>query len=453
MNAQLRTSRFLVASFAAAILVGTLLLMMPFSWAAGQPPIGFVDALFQSTSAICVTGLASIDIGTRLSFLGELVLLVLIQVGGIGILTFSNLTLSSVGRRIGLHQRTLISESHGALPHLDPRSLVRQVFVYSLTFELLGAFILTLRFALDYEPHVALWMGLFHSVSAFCNAGFSPFRDNLIRYSNDPVVNFTIMGLIVFGGLGFVVFADLRHAVHQWWLGQRTRLSLHTRVVVRSTVFLILAGAVIVVLLEVGNAATGSGLWHRGMTALFLSVTSRTAGFNTVDMGALTNTTLLIVILLMLVGGSPGSTAGGFKTTTLAAIWAIVVSKVRNRPRAELLDRSIPADVQAKALTNFAGFIAIALLGTILLESIEHGGMPRTAVGASFLDHAFESTSALCTVGLSVGITPTLSDPSKLVLVGLMFLGRVGPVLVGYSLVGLRRRVAYTLPEETLSVS
>jgi len=340
MNAQLRTSRLLVGSFAAAILIGTLLLMMPFCSAAGQEPLGFVDALFQSTSAICVTGLATIDIGKRLSFLGELVLLVLIQVGGIGILTFSNLTLSSVGRRIGLHQRTLISESHGALPHLDPRSLVRQVFVYSLSFELLGALVLFMRFALDHEPHVALWMGLFHSVSAFCNAGFSPFSNNLIGYADDPVVNVTIMGLIVFGGLGFVVFADLRYGVHQWWQGRRVRLSLHTRVVVRTTLFLIAAGAVVVVLLEVGNAATGSGLWHRGMAAVFISVTSRTAGFNTVDMGALTNTTLLIVILLMLVGGSPGSTAGGFKTTTLAAIWAIIVSKVRNRPRAELLDRA-----------------------------------------------------------------------------------------------------------------
>lgn len=453
MNAQLRTSRLLVASFAAAILVGTFLLMMPFSRAAGQRPIGLVDALFQSTSAICVTGLASIDVGTRLSFLGELILLALIQVGGIGILTFSNLTLSSVGRRIGLHQRTLISESHGALPHLDPRSLVRQVFVYSLTFELLGALLLFMRFALDYPPHVALWMGLFHSVSAFCNAGFSPFRDSLMGYRNDLFVNVVVMGLIVFGGLGFVVFADLRYAVHQWWQGKRTRLSLHTRVVVRTTAFLIVAGAVVVWLLEVGNGATGGGFFQRLLACAFISVTSRTAGFNTVDTGALTNTTLLIVILLMLVGGSPGSTAGGFKTTTLAAIWALIISKIRNRPRAELLDRSLPSDVQAKALTNFAGFLAAALLGAILLQSIEHGGESRMEGGSSFIDLTFEAVSALCTVGLSVGITPSLSDPSKIVLVLLMFLGRVGPVLVGISLVGLRRRVDYTLPEETISVS
>lgn len=453
MNAQLRTSRLLVASFAAAILVGTFLLLMPFTWAHRAEPVGFVDALFTATSAICVTGLTTFDIGTRLNLLGQMILLVLIQIGGIGILTFSNLTLSSVGRRIGLHQRTLITESHGALPHLDPRSLVRQVFIYTLSIELLGAFLLSVRFALDFPPHVALWMGLFHSVSAFCNAGFSPFPDSLVRYSGDLFVNAVVMGLIITGGLGFVVFADLRHAVHQWWLGKRTRLSLHTRVVVRTTVWLIVAGTVLVALLELGNGATGVGVVHHVTDSLFLSVTARTAGFNMVDMASLTNPTLLVIILLMLVGGSPGSTAGGFKTTSGAAIWALIVSKIRNRPRAELLDRSIPVDVQAKAITNFAGFLALSLLGTVLLQAIEYGGQAHRTVGTSFIDHAFEAVSALCTVGLSVGVTPTLSAPSKLVLVMLMFLGRVGPVLVGLSLVGLRRRVDYTLPEETMSVS
>ena len=412
------------------------------------------DALFTSTSAVCVTGLTVRDTGTELSFFGQVIVLALIQIGGLGILTFSNLLILAHRGRVGLSERMVIEQTHGLLPSVSPVKLLWNVAIYTLAVEACGAVVLALRFLLHYDQGLprALWIGLFHAVSAFCNAGFGLFANSLADYSSDWVVNATVMVLVVMGGIGFVVAADAGAFFQRWRSGEQSRLSLHSRLVLRTSLLLIGGGTALIFLLELTGKAMPRPIGTHVLDSLFLAVSARTAGFNTVETSQLTNATLLVVMMLMVVGGSPGSTAGGMKTTTLATLYALLSSHVRNRRGVQILDRRLGTEVIAKALTTATGFLAAIILGVILLQITELFGQPHALHRGKFLEHLFEVVSALGTVGLSTGITASLSGAGKLVIVCCMFVGRLGPVLVAASVVGRLPRIHYSYPEEDVIV-
>ncbi|MBF0143091.1 MAG: hypothetical protein HQL59_06490 [Magnetococcales bacterium] len=449
-------SRLVVVSFAGTILIGALLLFLPIAQAPEAAPVSWVDALFTSTSAVCVTGLAVFDVGTTLSLPGQVALLGLIQVGGLGFLTLSTFVVSRLHARkkgMSLEQRHLLEISHGAVETVSPALLLRAILLFTLITELVGALFLFARFSESHSPGWAWWLSVFHAISAFCNAGFGLFPDSLMAFRSDPLVSVTVMFLIVLGGLGFIVVADLTLRARGLLRHRRAPLSLHARLVLITTALLIVLGAVPIALLEWGGQAMGGETGTVILESLFLSVTSRTAGFNTVDTGLLTGPTLFLVILLMAIGGSPGSTAGGMKTTTAAVCYALLSSKARNRPRVECLKRSIPDDTVNKAILVVTGYILAIVLGVLLLQLTEAGQRPFNRTGDNlFLAHLFEVVSALGTVGLSTGITPKLGTGGKLVLIVLMYVGRVGPLLLATAFVGRVSKVRYTYAEENVNI-
>jgi trk system potassium uptake protein TrkH len=448
---EFHASRVLVLSFAAAI-VAVAAALLGYAAADEQTRLSFIDAAFTATSAICVTGLIVKDTGSDFGFWGQAIILCALQMGGLGILTFSNLIILAQRGRLGLEQRVAMGETHGALPYVSPARLLRYIVLYTFALESLGAVALSLRFARDFPLGKAIWLGTFHAVSAFCNAGFSLFTTSLEAYRDDPVVNATVITLIILGGIGFIVVADLATWMTARRKSGKRRLSFHTRVTIGTTLVLLPAGAILVFALEMtGEAMAGSWLQH-GMESVFMSVTARTAGFNTVPVGQLTNGALLVIILLMVVGGSPGSTAGGMKTTTLAALYALVSSRVRNRPKTELLDRSLPGEVTAKALFTACGFLLLIIGGVLALQVTELYGVPHGDRHSDFLAYLFEVVSALGTVGLSTGVTASLSSAGKCVIIACMFVGRLGPLVVANSLLGAQKRADYTYPEESLIV-
>ncbi|ABK46087.1 cation transporter [Magnetococcus marinus MC-1] len=446
--------RLVVQSFAMVIIIGALLLFTP--WSAADPaghPVSWLDALFTSTSAVCVTGLVTLDTGQDFSFLGQAVILALIQVGGLGFLTFTNFFIAIQGGRLDFMRRAMLATTHGTLPgEVHPGALLRHIVLFTFALEGVGAVLLTGRFALEMPFTEALWMGIFYSISAFCNAGFGLLSDSLMPYRDDPLVNLTIMGLIVTGGLGFVVFTDLSHRLVLWRRGQPGRLSLHSRMVLIMTGILVPLGTVLFFLLEQGGTAAGENGVSSALSALFLSITSRTAGFNTIDTARLTAPTLYLVILFMAVGGSPGSTAGGMKTTTVGIMAAMLMSRLRNREGVEFLDRTIPAQAVLTAMLTFAAFAVLAVAGFLALLISETGLQAYDPAHDRSLALLFETVSALATVGLSTGVTAGLSAIGKVIIIVLMFVGRLGPLVLGLTLMGRRPRERYKLPDESVNV-
>ncbi len=448
-------ARLLILTFMFLIAVGTLMLLQPSCTPDGRP-LDIVSAFFTATSAVCVTGLIVLDTAKDFSAHGQLVILLLIQLGGLGILTISNWMWLALRRKASPYDRFLVAQTIGSTSRLHPREVLRRVFAYTFAFELAGAVLLTARFAFDMPFGRALWFGVFHSVSAFCNAGFSLFSDSLTGYSGDLLVNGVMMVLIVSGGIGFLVAADVADVfLSRKRDGFRWRsLSYQSRVVLLTTGVLLAAGALVFMALEWHNTLAHFRWYQRPLIALFHSVTCRTAGFNTVDVGALTNTTLMITIILMIIGASPGSTGGGIKTTTAAVLWANVFSRIRGRPRGEMLDRSFASETNSRAVAVTAAYLAIIVVALVLLQHTEFGYAPHSSLdgGFRFLDHLFEVASALGTVGLSTGVTPTLSAAGKMVIIVCMFAGRVGPLLLAQVLVPRKAPLAYSLPHEKVMI-
>ncbi|MBF0285734.1 MAG: hypothetical protein HQL51_14880 [Magnetococcales bacterium] len=449
-------SRLVVFSFILVILVGAFLLYLPLSVAPGQDPVSWIDALFTSASAVCVTGLTVRDTGTTFSGFGQGVILGLIQVGGLGFLTLSTFFITRFqGRRggVSLPHRHLLEISHGSLATAPPGQLLKAILLFTVVVEMMGVVLLFLRFSEKYDVVDAGWMALFHAISAFCNAGFGLYSDSLMGYRGDGLINGTVMGLIVLGGLGFLVVADVGLWVRATVRRQRTALSLHSRMVLRTTALLIVLGALLFLILEWGGTAMGQRPGAVLLESLFLSVTSRTAGFNTTDTALLTGPTLFIVILLMAIGGSPGSTAGGMKTTTAAVCYALLSSKARNRPRVEILARTIPDEIVNKAILVVTGYVLSIVLGVLLLQITEAGQQAFSKTeGNLFLAHLFETVSALGTVGLSTGVTPTLTTGGKLIITLLMFVGRVGPLLAASAVIGGVSKIQYAYAEENVNI-
>lgn len=416
-------SKILVLGFAGVILVGTLLLYLPPASASGRS-LSLVDALFTATSAVCVTGLVVVDTADHFSLFGELVVLLLIQAGGLGFMTLSTLVALALGRRITLQDRLVIREGFNQHSLTGVVRLVQLVLVASAGFELLGAALLALRFVPQFGAARGLYLSVFHSVSAFNNAGFDLMGGfhSLQAYAVDPLVNLTVSGLIILGGLGFTVLFELG--------GRSIRhpLSLHTRLVLSVTGVLLGVGTVLFWLLERHNLHSLGRLTLGGqlLASFFHSVTARTAGFATLNLAVLHPSTLLLLAILMFVGASPGSTGGGVKTSTvgvlLATVWATVHGSGDD---VVVLGRRIPPELVRRALAIVV-LAVLALLATALL-------LTATEKQPAF-DLLFETISAFGTVGLTTGLTPSLSPVGRLLLVLLMFVGRVGPLTLAASI-------------------
>jgi len=430
-------AQFVVAGFAAAVAVGTGLLLLPVS-RADVAGASVVDALFTATSAVCVTGLVTVDTPVYWSGFGQTVILVLIQVGGLGIMALATLLGLLVSRRLGLRNRLNAAAEAKTLGLADVRRVLLSVARTSLLFEAAGAAVLAARFATTYDEPVprALWLGLFHSVSAFNNAGFALYSDNLIGFATDPVISLAVCALVIAGGLGFPVLFELRRA----WRTPR-RWTLHTKIVMTMTALLLPAGTLMFLLLEWTNPRTLGPMDVAGklVAGFFQSVMTRTAGFNSVDTGALNPETLLGSDVLMFIGGGSAGTAGGIKVTTFAVLLFVIITEVRGDQSVAAFDRRIPREAQRQALSVALLAVAVVVGATALL-----------LLDTDFtLDQVlFEVVSAFATVGLSTGITAQISTEGQLLLALLMFLGRLGPITLASALALRSRPRLYDLPQE-----
>ena len=421
----LTPARLLVLSFLGLILLGTLGLMFLPGLYVGER-LSWIDALFTATSAVCVTGLIVVDTATYFTPLGQAFVLLLIQLGGLGILTFTTLIILALGRRLSLRHEAVTSRTVEVAPEVDFRHLVRNVVRFTIAFEAIGALVLFVAWVPSFGPGPALWHAIFQAVSAFCNAGFSTFSDSLMQFQAAPVTLVAILSGIVLGGLGFLTLEEL----HLWWKRRRASeklvLSLHSRLVLSTTAVLLVGAWVAYAALEWDNTLVGMPAWQRLLNALFMSVTARTAGFNSVDYQATADSTNFLTILLMSVGGSPGSTAGGLKTTTVAVIVLLAVSRLRGGRVTTVHGRTLPEETVERAVGLFVvGFVAVT--AGVLLLTVTHIDPQGSGTG-NFLRYMFEAVSAFNTVGLSMGATPELDTFGRGLIVVMMYVGRVGPL-------------------------
>lgn len=416
---------FLAFGLLGAILVGGTLLRLPIAHAG--PTVGWLDALFTATSAVCVTGLTTVDTGTRFTVFGQAVILVLIQLGGLGIMTVGTVVLAALGQRPTTVVRELLRGYAGHAPTIHARDVFRTIMLATLTIELTGAALLLVVFLGEMPAGQAVWMAVFHSVSAFCNAGFGLLPDNLMRYADRPLVNLTIMALIVGGGLGFVVLVEIGHWVRSRRdaAGLPFRLSLHSRVVLVGTVVAVGGGAAAILALEWTQALAQRPLGEKILISAFQSVTARTAGFNTIDIATLGNPTLMVLMLLMFVGAGPGSMAGGIKLTSAASLLALVRHRLRGAREPRLFGRAVGESTLERAVVLTTLALLLVITGVATIELFHHDD--RAAHG-DFLPVLFEAISAFGTVGLSMNLTPLLPGGGKVVIMVLMFVGRLGPL-------------------------
>lgn len=432
--------QLIVFSFATIIGIGTILLLLPGTMHEGS--LSFVDALFTSVSATCVTGLTVVDIGTQFTQYGQIVVLALIQVGGLGIMTFSTFFLYLFGRRLSMRGRDVIGSTLSHEPVQDIRSLLRKVMLLVFLFEGIGAGLLSVAW-LKYHPlPKALYHGVFHSISAFCNAGFSLYSTSFEIFQTDVAINIVVMGLIILGGLGFVVLIDLKHVIR----GPKTawrRLSFHTKVVLSVTGALILIGTLFILVVEYRHIFHGVNIFEASLMSLFQSVTARTAGFNTLNMGAMTNGACLIIMFLMFIGAAPGSCGGGVKVSTLGILVAMLLARYRGAEEPHLFHRSITRETSGKALTIVIS--AVMLIGIVFLTLLlsEDWFIAPDESRTHFIELLFETISAFGTVGLSMGVTAKLTIVGRLLIIALMFIGRLGPLTMAVALTSSKPKGRY----------
>jgi len=424
----LSPTRIFVLSFAAVILIGGILLWFPFSATKGN--LHFVDALFTSTSAVCVTGLVVIDMGKDLSTVGQVISMFLFQVGGLGIITFSTVFFVLMGRGISFKGREIVQSTFLHTPRRDFIVIAKMVLWFTFVTEALGTLFLFIRFSMDFPPGAALYHAVYNAISAFNNCGYSLFSDNLMGYQGDLIVNLTIMGLIVHGGIGFIV----QYEVLSWFKGVQKRLSVHTKIVLISTTVLILFGAFLFYFFERNHIIKDAPVLTKILTSFFQSVTPRTAGFNTVDIGLLTNATILLMLVLMFIGASPGSTGGGVKTTSAALLVMLMWNRLKGNLDLNIFNRTIPREIVSRSISIiFASAFSIAIITSVLLIA-GGGNLPPLESRHHFVEYLFDTVSAFGTVGLSMGVTPKLNDLQKYALILMMFVGRVGPLTLAFSL-------------------
>lgn len=440
-------SRTICLGFIAVILLGTVLLMLPISIADGSWG-SFITALFMSTSAVCVTGLVVVDPGTYFSFWGQLFLVLLVQVGGLGYMTVTTFLLLLVGRRFGLRERLAIQQSLDRPGLSGVVQLVKSIIAVTLIFELTGAFLMMLVFAPQYGFEHALWLGLFHSVSAFNNAGFGLFPDNFISYATSVPINLIIPLLIIFGGIGYQVIIEAYCWLRDRVIGSRKRivLSLNFKIVTSTTLVLLIVGTIAFLIVEYKNPETfgNFSLGGKILVAWFQAVVPRTAGFNSIDYGKMTDTGLFLTIALMFIGASPGSTGGGIKTTTFRVLYSVTKSVLQGKEEVICYQREIPRILIRKAVAVVFGSLLTVIIATILISISDPS--------IEFIRVLFEAVSAFATVGLSTGITASVSTFGKLMLIATMYVGRVGVLLLMSALLGDPPPTAIRYPEENLLV-
>jgi trk system potassium uptake protein TrkH len=435
----LSPARIFVLSFAGVILTGAVLLGLSIS--AAQNPLRLIDALFTSTSAVCVTGLVVVDTGKDLSTLGQVITLFLIQIGGLGIITFSTVFFVLMGRGISFKGREIVQSTFLHTPTRDFSVILKSVLKFTLFFESIGTLLLFIRFSLDFPLGTAFYQAIYHVISAFNNAGFSLFSDSFIRYQGDLAVNLILMSLVVIGGIGFIV----QYEVFSKWKGVQRKLSIHSRIVIITTAILVVSGAILFYFFERNHILRDLPLKTKILVSFFQSVTPRTCGFNTVDIGILTNATILFLIVLMFIGASPGSTGGGVKTTSAALLILMIWNRLKGNEEVNIFNRTIPREIVSRTISIiFASAFSISIITSVLLIA-GGGNLPPTGSRHLFVEYIFETVSAFGTVGLSMGVTPQMNDAQKLAIILMMFVGRMGPLTLAFSLSrgGGKRGVTY----------
>lgn len=432
------TSQFLVLGYFVVILIGTILLSLP---VATKTPgsLSLIDALFTATSATCVTGLTVVNTASSFSLFGQIVILFLIQIGGLGIMTMSTLVFFIIGKKITLKERLLIQEDLNQFKISGLLRLVQYILLVTIIIEGIGILILFFRLLREMPPVRSFYFALFHSVSAFNNAGFDIFGNSLESFSADPVINLMMISLIILGGLGFIVLLEI-FGGFRW-----KRASLHTKLVLVITGSLILTGTLVILILEFSNPHTmGNLTWYEKLLAsFFLAVTSRTAGFNTVPTGSLNASTMFFVIILMFIGASPGSTGGGIKTTTFGTLLAAVKMMIKGDSDIELFNRRLGSETIYRALAIAFLSILLVVVVTMILTVTE---------GQPFQEILFETVSAFGTVGLSTGVTSILSTTGKILIIITMFAGRLGPLTLAIAFGERKYKVNFRLPQEKVMV-
>jgi trk system potassium uptake protein TrkH len=441
---QLTPPQILVLGFAAIILIGAVLLTLPVASVTGER-LPFLDALFTATSATCVTGLVVVDTGTYFSMFGQIVIIVLIQIGGLGFMTMATLFAFALKKRISLKERLILQEAMNQGSMEGIVRLIRKVIRYSLAIELIAAIIFSIRWSFDLGPAKGIYFGIWHAISFFNNAGFDLFGSvtgpfsSLTSYASDPVINFVSMGLIVLGGIGFIVMSDLLE------YKKVKRLSMHSKVVLSATGGLILVGAVVIFIFEFSNPKTLGSLDWMGKiwSSLFQSVTPRTAGANTIDIGGMRQASQFFMIILMFIGASPGSTGGGIKTTTFMTLVGAIIAMIRGKEDIVLFHYRLGKDriLKAITLTMIALFLVI-FVAMILSTTEDH----------PFLMILFEVTSAFGTVGLTMGLTTDLTVVGKILISFTMFAGRLGPLTLAYALGPKTEKELYRYPEGKITI-
>lgn len=437
----LHPAQVVVIGFAGAILAGTLLLLLPISSADGTSP-SFVDALFTSTSAVCVTGLTVLDTPTFWSPFGQVVIMLLIQIGGLGIMIFAALIGLVLARRLSVRARLNTAAEAKVVGFEDVRSLIRGIVLISFVIEAATFLLLFLRLLLGYGYGIgeAAWHAGFHAVSSFNNAGFALYTDNLMGFVADPWICLPISAAIILGGLGFPVIMQLRKEFRR-----PLHWTMNTKLVLWGTAVLLIGGTAYITVIEWNNPETLGGLdpAARTLAGFFQSVQTRTAGFNSIDIGAMRPESWLGMDVLMFIGAGPAGTAGGIKVTTFAVLFFIILTELRGEGSVNIFGKRLSRAVHRQAITVALIAVAAVMTGTIALMFFTGIDLDRLL---------FEAASAFGTVGLSTGITPGLPDAAKLVLVGLMFLGRLGPLTLGSAIALRDRRILYQYPKERPAV-
>jgi trk system potassium uptake protein TrkH len=427
---RIRPVRLLVGSFALLMVMGTIGLRTLPGLYTGEP-LSWTDAAFTATSAVCITGLIVVDTATHFTFAGQLFLLVLVQLGGLGIIAFTTLVILSLGRRMSLRHETLTGSVTDIVPHIDPRRLARDVLRFTFIIEGVGAVLLCIAFVPRFGVLEGSWHAVFHAINSFCNAGFSTFSDNLMSFRHSPVTIVTVTVLVVLGGLGFLTMEELYLQRQKRRGGRAARLSLHSRLVLAVSAVLLLGGWLALGVSEWNNTLRDLSFDAKLLNSMFMSVTPRSSGFTFVDYGQTRDSTNFLTILLMFIGGSPGSTAGGVKTTTVALIALLAWSRFRGHEITSVWGRSVPEETLQRAVGVCAIAFGLVTLAVLILVSLAPASEPG---GATFLAWMFEATSAFNTVGLSMGATDELTPGGRWLSVLLMYVGRVGPLAFAASI-------------------
>lgn len=423
--------------FATIILIGTILLALPISSNDGKS-VGLINALFTTTSATCVTGLTVVNTASHWTVFGKVVIILLIQIGGLGVMTMTALISFFIGKKISLKTRLLIMEERNVDELQGVVRLTKNILLYTFVVEILGAILFSFVFIKDFGVSKGIAYSLFHAISSFCNAGFDLIGNSMINYVDNPIITLAVCGLIVVGGIGYYVFWDI-YASKSFRM-----LTLHSKLVLIITGILLLGGSVLMFVLEYNNPGTMGNLSMSGKinASIFQAVNPRTAGYNSVPLENLRMSTVAISVILMFIGGSPASTAGGIKTTTLGVLFISFYNLVKGKEDAEVFERRIMPEVTIKAAAILVLSLILITVCSILLSVTEEN------TGYDFLEIVYESVSAFSTVGLSRGITPSLSNSSKIILTMMMYIGRVGPMTVAYAFLKQHKNIGnYTYPE------